>query len=126
MAEVTLEINGRKYRMACEDGQEPHLHALAERFNTRLDTFRGSFGEVGDNRLAVMAGLAVLDDLVEAERRLATLARELEQVTSAGQAMAREAEEIEARFTRRLDEATRRVELAAAAIESAGSAQSDQ
>ena len=33
MPEVNVEINGRKYRMACEEGQEAHLGNPAERFN---------------------------------------------------------------------------------------------
>ena len=32
MPEVNVDINGRKYRMACEEGQEPHLLGLADRF----------------------------------------------------------------------------------------------
>ena len=47
MPEVNVEINGRKYRMACEEGQEPHLMALAERFNRHIDAFKGDFGEIG-------------------------------------------------------------------------------
>ena len=35
MPEVNVEINGRKYRMACEEGQQGHLIKLAERFNAR-------------------------------------------------------------------------------------------
>ncbi len=70
MPEVNVEINGRKYRMACEEGQEEHLLGLAERFNRHVDGFKGDFGEIGDNRLTVMAGIAVIDELAEAERRI--------------------------------------------------------
>ena len=77
MPEVNGEINGRKYRMACEEGQEPHLMALAERFNRHIDAFKGDFGEIGDNRLTVMAGIAVLDELAEAERRIEQLKQDV-------------------------------------------------
>ena len=73
MPEVNVEIDGRKYRMACEEGQEAHLLGLAERFNRSIDGLKGAFGEIGDNRLTVMAGIAVLDELAEAERRIAPL-----------------------------------------------------
>ena len=66
MPEVNVEINGRKYRMACEEGQEAHLGNLAERFNQSIENLKGAFGEIGDNRLTVMAGIAVLDELEEA------------------------------------------------------------
>lgn len=120
MAEVNVEINGRKYRMACEDGQEEHVRGLADRFNRQMDSFKGSFGEVGDNRLTVMTGIAVMDELVETERKLAAVRAELAELSEAGQAMAAEGDEMEVRFARKLEEAARRIEMAAAAIDSAG------
>ena len=59
MPEVNVEINGRKYRMACEEGQQGHLIALAERFNASVEGLKGAVGEIGDNRLTVMAGSGV-------------------------------------------------------------------
>jgi cell division protein ZapA len=122
MPEVSVEINGRKYRMACEDGQEAHLLGLAERFNNHIEAFKGGFGEIGDNRLTVMAGIAVLDELVEAERRIAELTRDVAELTEAGAAVSREAEELERNFARRLAEAARRMEAVATAIDETGAA----
>jgi cell division protein ZapA len=121
MAEVSVEINGRKYRMACEDGQETHLSSLAARFNTYIDDYKGAFGEIGDNRLTVMAGIAVVDQLVETERKLAEARRELEEMTRAGSAVAVEAEQMEAKFAAKLSDVTRRIESIATAIDAAGS-----
>lgn len=73
MPHVTVTINGKTYRMACEDGQEAHLHALAERFDGYVNQLRGTFGEIGDQRLTVMAGVVVTDELQELERRLRSL-----------------------------------------------------
>ena len=56
MPEVNVEINGRKYRMACEEGQQGHLIALAERFNASVEGLKGAVGEIGDNRLTVVTG----------------------------------------------------------------------
>jgi cell division protein ZapA (FtsZ GTPase activity inhibitor) len=75
--EVNVEINGRKYRMACEEGQQQHLIGLAERFNTHVEALKGAVGEIGDNRLTVMAGIAVVDELAEAERRIKALETEV-------------------------------------------------
>ncbi|HEV7276431.1 MAG TPA: cell division protein ZapA [Devosiaceae bacterium] len=121
MPEVNVEINGRKFRMACEDGQEAHLMGLAERFNSHIDAFKGDFGEIGDNRLTVMAGIAVLDELAEAERRIAELTRDVAELTEAGQALAQESEELERNFSKRLAEAARRMEAVATAIDETGS-----
>ena len=77
MPEVNVEIDGKKYRMACEEGQEQHLMELAERFNRTVIQLKGSFGEIGDNRLVVMAGIAVLDELAEAEDRIEALKQDI-------------------------------------------------
>ena len=122
MPEVNVEINGRKYRMACEEGQEPHLLGLAERFNRHIDAFKGDFGEIGDNRLTVMAGIAVLDELADAERRIALLKEDVANLTSAGEALTQEAEDLERRFAKRMNEAARKVEAIATAIDETGAA----
>lgn len=122
MPEVNVEINGRKYRMACEEGQEPHLLGLAERFNKHIDAFKGDFGEIGDNRLTVMAGIAVLDELVDAERRIALLKDDVANLTAAGEALTQEAEQLERRFAKRMNEAARKVESIATAIDETGAA----
>jgi cell division protein ZapA len=120
MPEVNVEINGRRYRMACEEGQENHLLGLADRFNRHVDGFKGTFGEIGDNRLTVMAGIAVLDELAEAERRIELLKQDVANLTQAGEAMSIEADELERKFARRLNEAARKLESIATAIDETG------
>ena len=122
MPEVNVEINGRKYRMACEEGQEQHLLDLATAFNQHIDSFKGTFGEIGDNRRTVMAGIAVLDELAEANRRIADLQRDVASLTEAGEALSLEAEELERKFAKRLNEAARKVEAIATVIEETGAA----
>ncbi|SFV26966.1 cell division protein ZapA [Devosia crocina] len=107
MPEVNVEINGRKYRMACQDGQQGHLIALAERFNAQVEELKGAVGEIGDNRLTVMAGIAVLDELAEAERRIAALEAEVETLTAAGHQIADELEATEQAFAGKLDQAAK-------------------
>jgi cell division protein ZapA len=120
MPEVNVEIDGKKYRMACEEGQEAHLMELAERFNRTVIGLKGSFGEIGDNRLVVMAGIAVLDELAEAEDRIEALKKDIADLTSAGRELTIEAEELEQKFARRLSEAARKVEAIAQAIDETG------
>ncbi len=121
MPEVNVEINGRKYRMACEEGQQGHLIGLAERFNTQVEGLKGAVGEIGDNRLTVMAGIAVLDELSEAERRIKALEAQVAELTQAGQDIASELESTEAAFAQRLDDAAKALEDVADTLDQAAS-----
>jgi cell division protein ZapA len=77
MNHVNVTINGRQYRMACEDGQEAQLLSLADGLESRIGSLRGKFGEIGDARLTVMAALMACDELLEASQRIRTLEAEL-------------------------------------------------
>jgi cell division protein ZapA len=77
MNHINVTINGRQYRMACEEGQEMRLVRLAENLETRVEQLRGRFGEIGDARLTVMAALTVCDELQDAAQRIRALEAEL-------------------------------------------------
>ena len=82
MSHVNVSINGRQYRMACEEGQEVRLLKLAEDLEARVKTLRGKFGEIGDARLTVMAALTACDELLDAQSRIRALEEELETAKS--------------------------------------------
>jgi cell division protein ZapA len=93
MNHINVTINGRQYRMACEEGQEVRLLKLAESFESRIQNLRGKFGEIGDARLTVMAALTVCDELLDASHRIRNLEEELDalrgvRVTAADRAKA--------------------------------------
>ena len=77
MAQVSVTINGRQFRMACEDGQEDHLGTLARELDARIATLRGKFGEIGDTRLTVMAALTIADELADMTARMKRMERDL-------------------------------------------------
>lgn len=70
MPHVNITINGRQYRMACEDGEEDRLRGLAQDLERRIAEMRSNFGEIGDTRLIVMAAITISDELSEAKRKL--------------------------------------------------------
>lgn len=87
MAQVTVTIAGKVYRMACGDGEEAHLEALAADLDGKIGEFRAAFGEIGDMRLHVMAALAIADELSETRRKLAAIqadAKELQRALGSG------------------------------------------
>ena len=83
MSQVSVTINGRQFRMACEDGQEEHLTTLARELDSRIESLRGKFGEIGDTRLTVMAALTIADELGEMGTRVNRLEEELMAVQEA-------------------------------------------
>jgi len=115
--EVNVEINGRKYRMACEEGQQKHLIGLAKRFDAHVEGLKGVVGEIGDTRLTVMAGIAVLDELAEAEKRIKALEGEVSLLTQAGQEVALEYDALEHRFAAKLGEAAQALESVAVTLD---------
>jgi cell division protein ZapA len=77
MAQVTVTIDGKAYRMACDEGQEEHLIGLANRFDRYVSHLKESFGEIGDQRLTVMAGIMVMDELTELQKRVKGMESEI-------------------------------------------------
>ena len=93
MSHINVTINGRQYRMACEEGQEVRLLKLAENLESRIESLRGKFGEIGDARLVVMAALTACDELLDANHKIRALEEELDalrniRVTAADRARA--------------------------------------
>ncbi len=78
MAQVTVYIDGKAYRMACDEGQEEHLENLASKFDKYVAHLKASFGEIGDQRLTVMAGIMVMDELAELQKRVRGMESEVE------------------------------------------------
>lgn len=59
--------------MACAPGEEEHLEVLAAQIDKRIQEMRVAFGEIGDQRLTVMAAITMADELSESRRRVVDL-----------------------------------------------------
>jgi cell division protein ZapA len=116
MAQVTVTIGGRVFRLACNEGEEPHLAMLAQSLDTRIDEIRGSFGEIGDQRLVVMAALTIADELSEAKRTIAKLESEASENADLDDAARREADHRLELAAEALGEASHRIESLAAVL----------
>lgn len=110
MSQVTVIINGREYRMACEDGQETHLMRLAKDIDQRIEQLRGNFGEIGDTRLTVMAALTLADELIELGKRLRVVEEELAALQDARVVAADRAKATQSAVAAALDSASERIE----------------
>jgi cell division protein ZapA len=110
MSHINVTINGRQYRMACEEGQEVRLLRLAESLESRIDTLRGKFGEIGDARLTVMAALTVCDELFDAGQRIHSLEQEVDELRGVRVAAADRARATQLAVANALNAAADRIE----------------
>lgn len=89
MAKVSLNINGRKYALGCDDGEEERLMRLGQKLDDRVNNMANQFGQIGDLRLLVMAGITMLDELEEmnksvdneVDKRIGSLRKETQAAT---------------------------------------------
>ncbi|HWM45994.1 MAG TPA: cell division protein ZapA [Xanthobacteraceae bacterium] len=116
MAQLNVTINGRQFRMACEDGQEEHLVRLARDFNDRINTIRAQFGEVGDMRLTIMAALTMGDELSDAFAKIKRLEEEIAALQDARLVAADRAQATEAAIVKAFGAAAERIEKVAKAL----------
>jgi cell division protein ZapA len=91
MGKVSLNINGRAYGLGCEAGEEERLMRLGQRLDARVAKMADQFGQIGDLRLLVMAGITLLDEIedpdstveLQIEERLGDMTKKLDIATKA-------------------------------------------
>ena len=109
MAKVTVNVNERKYTVACDDGQEAHITRLGEYVDRRVGELVAAVGQIGDAKLLVMMSLLVADELSDAYA-------ETETMKSGGKGAAAAAQS-EDRMSKSLENIAERIESIAARLE---------
>ncbi|WP_332683268.1 cell division protein ZapA [Bosea sp. (in: a-proteobacteria)] len=110
MPQVNVTIAGKAYRMACGEGEEPHLEGLARLYDGKIEEMRQAFGEIGDMRLHVMAALMVADEVSELKRQIEKLEGRLESLQGDAGSAGQRAGELEQRAAAALEAAAERIE----------------
>jgi cell division protein ZapA len=116
MPQAFVNIGGRSYRLACNPGEEPHLESLAKFVDGKIDEMRTSFGEIGDQRITVMAALSIADELFEAKRKLDNHAGEASETLDQEKATRAAAEARAEALMAEVDEMAARVEAMTASL----------
>ncbi len=83
MPQVTLQIGDKTYRMACAEGEEPRIQALAAHFAARTDGLAEQFPRMPADHLFLMAALLVTDELFEAREELQGTLKQIARLGSA-------------------------------------------
>jgi cell division protein ZapA len=73
MAQVTLRINGHAHTVGCQDGEEPHLIAMAEEVEKRIDRVKSLGVHRTESKLLVMAALFLADELHDLQAEVQSL-----------------------------------------------------
>lgn len=74
---VNVMVNARAYTIACDEGEEDHLRELATHVDGKVKELLSSVGQVGDQRLLLMAALLIADEHHEVSQQLHLRTQEL-------------------------------------------------
>ena len=110
MSQVNVTINGRQFRMACDDGQEGRLKRLAQDLDQRIEALRKTHGEIGDARLTIMAALTLADELSDIAGRLKSVEQEFASLQEARVASAEHSKATQAAISAAFNAAAERIE----------------
>jgi cell division protein ZapA len=65
MASVDIEIAGRRYNVACRDGEEAHLRSVAAIVDQKAQDAAQALGSLAEARQLLFASLLLADELKE-------------------------------------------------------------
>lgn len=109
MATVVVSIAGRTYRMSCDDGEEQRIEELAQFVESKIQSMRESFGEIGEQRIIVMAALTIADEAKEARAKAIAKDAEIAALRAELEAARKANDSLSARAAQALADATRRI-----------------
>ena len=70
MPEVTIEIGGRPFNVACQEGEEHFLHAADSLLDNEAKALMDQIGRLPESRMLLMAGLMLADKHAGAEDQM--------------------------------------------------------
>lgn len=80
MPEVEITIGGRRFDVACQDGEEHFLETAAQMLDREASTLVQQTGRIPEGRMLLMAGLMLADRTAGVEDQVQTLSNELNAV----------------------------------------------
>ena len=113
---VNVMVNGRAYTIACDEGEEEHLKELAGHVDSKVRELLGSVGQVGDQRLMLMAALLLADEHHAVTAQLEALKSEVAGLTGARDELDKRLNKSESFSADTLEAAAKRIENIAARL----------
>ena len=81
MANVNIKFNGKEFLLSCEDGQEEHLEELSIHLNNKFDDLKNSLGNIGENKLLLIASIKVMDEYFETKKKIEEQKNQINNIT---------------------------------------------
>ena len=81
MANVNIKFNGKEFLLSCDDGQEEHLEELSIYLNNKFNDLKNSLGNIGENKLLLIASIKVMDEYFETKKKIEEQKTELNNIT---------------------------------------------
>jgi cell division protein ZapA len=113
---VNVMVNSRAYTIACDEGEEEHLKELASHVDSKVRELLESVGQVGDQRLMLMASLLITDDYFDAVAKLESRAKQMGDLSGAHEEMTARLDKSEAVAAEALESAAKRLSDIAARL----------
>jgi len=63
MADVDVEVTGRRYKLSCRDGEEDHLRALVRMVDGKASELTSALGDMTEARTLLLSALLLADEL---------------------------------------------------------------
>jgi len=82
MANVNIRFNGKEFLLSCDDGQEEHLEELAEHLNKKFLNLKSELGNIGENKLLLIASIKVMDEYFETKKKIEEKKEELNDLSN--------------------------------------------
>lgn len=70
MPEIKIEIGGRSFEVACQEGEEHYLHSAAAMLDAEATALTNQIGRLPEPRMLLMAGLMLADRTAGLEDKL--------------------------------------------------------
>ena len=80
MANVNIKFNGKEFLLSCDDGQEEHLEELSIYLNDKYNDLKTSLGNIGENKLLLIASIKVMDEYFETKKKVEKQKIELNEI----------------------------------------------
>jgi len=86
MPDVTIQIGGRSFEVACQDGEEHYLRSAAALLDAEAETLANQIGRLPEARMLLMAGLMLADKTAGLEEELRASRRQLDEALARAEA----------------------------------------